>query len=71
MIGLAAFQIVWGALNLTLLAPLWMQLSHLLLADTLWVGVVVMILEAGEVNSWEAPLAELSRQTALGEAAQR
>jgi heme A synthase len=71
VIGLAVFQIVWGALNLTLLAPLWMQLSHLLLADTLWVAVVVMILEAGQAGPLEVPVAELSRQSALREAAQR
>lgn len=31
-----------GALNLALLAPIWMQLVHLLLADLLWIGLVLL-----------------------------
>jgi hypothetical protein len=33
--------------NLVLLAPVWMQILHLLLADLLWVALVVTTLEAG------------------------
>jgi heme a synthase len=33
-------QLVWGATNLALLAPLVMQLGHLLLADLLWLSIV-------------------------------
>jgi protoheme IX farnesyltransferase len=35
-------QLMAGAMNLTLLAPVWMQLLHLLLADLVWVSLVLM-----------------------------
>ncbi len=43
-------QIVVGAMNITLLAPIWMQLIHLLLADILWIAVVFMVLETAAVR---------------------
>jgi heme A synthase len=45
VIVLAIGQIGAGALNLTLLAPVWMQLVHLLLADLLWLSLVLLIKE--------------------------
>jgi heme A synthase len=30
-----------GVVNVLLLAPVWMQLAHLLLADLLWIGYVL------------------------------
>lgn len=44
---LTLFQIAAGALNWTLLAPIWMQLFHLLVADGLWIAVVLLALETG------------------------
>src|SRR5262249_54008116 len=41
VIHLTALQIAVGLLNLTLLAPIWMQLIHLLLADLLWIALVL------------------------------
>jgi heme A synthase len=38
---LSLAQLAAGAINLGLLAPLWMQLVHLLLADALWVALVL------------------------------
>jgi heme A synthase len=38
-------QLGVGALNVVLLAPVWMQLVHLALADTIWIGATWMILE--------------------------
>jgi len=38
---LAVVQLAIGALNLVLLAPVWMQLVHLLGADALWIAFVV------------------------------
>ncbi|MGF1467763.1 MAG: COX15/CtaA family protein [Sandaracinaceae bacterium] len=35
-------QVAAGFLNLALLAPVWMQVVHLLLADLLWVGLVIL-----------------------------
>ena len=40
--GLAALQLGVGALNLVLLAPVWMQLVHLLIADALWIMFVLL-----------------------------
>ncbi|MEM1205662.1 MAG: COX15/CtaA family protein [Acidobacteriota bacterium] len=34
-------QLALGALNVVLLAPVWMQLVHLLLADLLWISLVL------------------------------
>jgi len=40
--ALALTQIAAGFLNILLLAPVWMQLVHLLLADLLWIAFVVL-----------------------------
>jgi heme A synthase len=47
VITLVLLQLFIGAANITLLAPVWMQLIHLLVADLLWIAVVVMVLEVG------------------------
>jgi heme A synthase len=40
--ALLAAQIAAGVLNLFLLAPVWMQMLHLLLADSLWIALVLL-----------------------------
>jgi heme A synthase len=40
LIGLFAFQLLAGLINLILLAPVWMQIVHLLLADMVWLALV-------------------------------
>src|SRR5262245_30769327 len=40
-ITLIGIEIAAGLLNLALLAPVWMQLVHLLLADLLWIALVL------------------------------
>jgi heme A synthase len=40
--GLALVQLLAGAVNIALAAPVWLQLVHLLLADLLWVGLVIL-----------------------------
>jgi heme a synthase len=47
VIALTLFQVTLGALNLSLLAPIWMRLIHLLMADIVWISVVMLALEAG------------------------
>ena len=37
----ALFQLVLGAINVALLAPVWMQIIHLLVADLLWIAFVL------------------------------
>ncbi|HXE81078.1 MAG TPA: COX15/CtaA family protein [Vicinamibacterales bacterium] len=39
--ALAVLQLALGALNVVLLAPVWMQLVHLLVADALWIAFVI------------------------------
>ncbi len=39
---LAGTQVVAGVVNVLLLAPVWMQLLHLLLADLLWIALVLL-----------------------------
>jgi len=40
LFGLVTLQVAVGGLNLVLLAPVWMQLVHLLLADLVWIALV-------------------------------
>jgi heme A synthase len=39
---LAGVQAALGALNVLLLAPVWLQIVHLLVADLLWIAVVLL-----------------------------
>ncbi len=41
IVGLFAVQMAVGAINLALHAPVWLQLLHLLLADLLWIALVL------------------------------
>lgn len=43
---LIAAQLCAGAMNLAMLAPVWMQLVHLLLADALWVAAILFYASA-------------------------
>jgi len=43
---LALTQLGAGAINLLLLAPVWMQITHLLLADLVWLSLVLLSVEA-------------------------
>ena len=40
--GLALLQLAAGVVNVVLLAPVWMQIIHLLLADVLWIACVLL-----------------------------
>ncbi len=42
---LALVQLSAGAINLLLLAPVWMQITHLLLADAVWISLVLLAVE--------------------------
>ena len=46
VLTLALAQLAAGAINVVLLAPIWMQIAHLLLADSLWIGLVLLAVEA-------------------------
>ena len=42
MVALVGLQFAAGLLNAALLAPVWLQLVHLLLADLLWLALVLL-----------------------------
>jgi cytochrome c oxidase assembly protein subunit 15 len=43
--ALVLVQLIAGAVNVVLLAPVWMQLVHLFLANLLWLALVVAMFE--------------------------
>ncbi len=45
VIALAVVQLAIGGVNVILLAPVWMQMVHLLAADTLWIAFVLLSAE--------------------------
>lgn len=47
VILLFVLQLCAGVINLVLLAPVWLQITHLMLADALWIALVLLYL-AGE-----------------------
>ena len=56
---LVLLQIAAGLLNVLLLAPIWLQLTHLLLADLLWLALV--LLAASSLAESAAPLESFGR----------
>jgi cytochrome c oxidase assembly protein subunit 15 len=42
VLALVGFELLAGAMNLLLLAPVWLQLVHLLLADLVWLSLVLL-----------------------------
>ena len=42
LIATVALQLVLGFANVVLLAPVWLQLVHLLVADAIWIGFVLL-----------------------------
>ena len=74
LVGLCCFQLLVGAANLTLLAPIWMQLIHLLMADLVWVAVVLAAGESAVMarerkTEFVAVLSESGRETTAGKPA--
>jgi heme A synthase len=56
--ALVLIQLGAGALNLALLAPIWMQLVHLLLSDLVWIALVLLsaaaLAQTASLTSWAA-----------------
>ena len=46
LMSLFVVQLVAGVVNVLLLAPVWMQMLHLLLADLVWISLVIFTTEA-------------------------
>jgi heme A synthase len=55
VIALVAAQMAAGMLNIYLLAPIWLQLVHLLLADLLWVALLLFTAAALEESPSRQP----------------
>jgi heme A synthase len=53
--GLVFLQILVGAVNVLLLAPVWLQVVHLLLADLLWIAYLLLGASALAALGSEAP----------------
>jgi heme A synthase len=58
--GLIFLQFIAGLINLVLLAPVWMQLLHLLLADSLWIALVLLTANTFAASQSGYPLQEES-----------
>jgi heme a synthase len=48
--AITILQLAAGMLNLSLLAPVWMQLTHLFIADVMWIAVVLFALESARTS---------------------
>jgi cytochrome c oxidase assembly protein subunit 15 len=76
----AAMRVVWlcglqlfaGAMNLSLLAPVWMQLTHLFIGDVLWIAMTLLVAESAVSENGAYILEAISasgRETAAGKPA--
>jgi heme A synthase len=55
LIGLVAIQLAAGFANVVLLAPIWMQVVHLALAEAVWVALVLLGASAFEPAALQTP----------------
>lgn len=51
LVTLVTLQLLAGAANVVLLAPVWLQIVHLLLADAVWVTLVVLVAAALDADA--------------------
>ncbi len=63
--ALVVLQLGAGLLNVALLAPIWLQLVHLLLADFLWLAMVLLTASALAHTAKEVSVEELSLRPEL------
>lgn len=68
---LCILQLFMGAINLSLLAPVWAQIAHLLIGDFAWIAMVLVLAESvvAEQLPFTTPLGVSGRQTAAGKPA--
>ena len=57
LVAMAIAQLAAGLVNVALLAPVWMQIVHLLLADLLWICLVLL---SAELGAWGAGRARIA-----------
>ena len=63
VVGLTLLQLALGLLNVYLLAPIWLQLVHLLLADAIWITFILLSAEA--LRGEEAVVERVRRTSAV------
>jgi heme A synthase len=61
LVGLYLLQIFAGVVNVILLAPVWMQLVHLLLGDFVWIAFVLLAASALAAETSDEPGGKASR----------
>jgi heme A synthase len=64
--GFVLFQLAIGAVNLLLHAPVWLQLTHLLLSDLVWISLVLLGFTAMAQPAHEQPTVAI-RSAQMGE----
>jgi len=64
LLVLVGLQLLAGALNVALLAPVWMQLVHLALADLIWIALVMLV--AQSMSGAPQPAAGQEGRAAVG-----
>ena len=64
MMCIFGFQLLFGFVNLMMHAPVWMQLEHLLIADILWINLILFATAALSVDGIAATSDEVIQQQA-------
>jgi heme a synthase len=67
VVFLTLLQIAAGVMNVVLLAPVWMQITHLLIADSLWIALILLL---AEVSAFGAAGLTSRAQNRIGSARQ-
>jgi len=62
LVILLVIQLVAGVINVALLAPVWMQLVHLLLADLVWIALVLLTASALAANAPDTQPLQFAQQ---------
>ena len=62
LVILLVIQLVAGVINVALLAPVWMQLVHLLLADLVWIALVLLTASALAANAFDTQPLQFAQQ---------
>lgn len=65
------FQLGFGLLNVLFLAPIWMQIVHLAIADLIWIGLLMMSFYALAVGVERLPFEYSSEQVEENETAEQ
>ena len=61
LIAVVAIQLVAGFINVLLLAPVWMQIVHLLLADIMWIAAILLGATALTQEELEPQITQISQ----------